>query len=143
MKDKIHAFFEEVESYQRNHYGTYDRQRFVEAYSLLSNEVRAFLKPPTNILPKLWRGCDSAPLGEEEKKVISFSPNKGLAHLFGYYVIPFKELIAYGALISSEKCVILAERLFKDINIGDDEGEVFVVLPRWKPTLDVNKYRVD
>jgi len=130
-------------AYQGNHYGYYDRQAFVNAYTLLSNEVRAFLRPPPNQLSKLWRGCDSAPLGEEEKVVISFSSNRGMGYLFGAYVIPFKELVAYGALISSEKCRILSERLFKDIDIGDDEGEVFVVYPRWKPTLDIRKYRVD
>ena len=132
--DPISEFFKEINLHQSNNYGYYDKGRLVDAYTKLPSEVKKYLLPNPEKLNRLWRGCD----GLEETRVISFTHNKGLAHLFGVYVIPFKEIESYFGLIDTERAQKLSHRLRYKTEIGDDEGEVIVILPVWKPTLRAN-----
>ena len=128
----IIKFLEELSTYQSNHYGYYDRTKLVETYDRLPDSIKKYLLPNPKLLQNLWRGCD----GLSELRAISFTPNKGVAHIFGVYVIPFQELKSYGGLIDTEKSRKLADRLKCEFEIGDDEGEVIVIRPIWKDNLE-------
>ena len=130
----ISAFLQELETYQSNHYGYYNRSSLVDAYNNLPIGIKKYLIPDPKRLKNLWRGCD----GLSETRAVSFTQNKGIAHLFGAYVIPFKELESYEGLIDSERAHKLARRLSLDFGIGDDEGEVIVIQPKWNSNLESN-----
>lgn len=135
------SFFYEIENYQSNHYGNYNRMNLINAYDKLSNEIKKYIVPSKKRLIGLWRGCD----GLSETLTISFTSNKGYAGTFGTYNIPFKELKTYKGLIDTEKVLKLSNTLakYKDMpTIGDDEGEVIVLNPIWKETLDIKQYFV-
>lgn len=130
----IKQFFEEIEAYQSNHYGYYPRDLLVKAYQNLPQGIKKYLMPPQDKVKRLWRGCD----GLSETRAISFTTNRGIAHLYGAYVIPFSELTSYLGLIDTEKASKLNDRLGYKFNIGDDEGEVIVIQAVWNPKLEKN-----
>ena len=130
----ISKFMEELETYQSNHYGYYDRNSLVNAYNNLPQGIKKYLNPKESKLKLLWRGCD----GLSETRAVSFTSNRGIAHLFGVYVIPFKELKGYTGLISSEQARKLNHRLGLKFSIADDEGEVVVIQPFWNEDLNSN-----
>lgn len=134
----ISTFLQEMETYQSNHYGYYNRGLLVSAYTNLPLGIKKYLVPDEKRLKSLWRGCD----GLSETRAISFTSNKGIAHLFGAYVIPFNELKSYGGLVDTEKTQKLITRLGLKFSIGDDEGEVIVIQPKWKSTLNLRQYFV-
>jgi len=134
----IATFLRELATYQSNHYGYYDRSVLVNAYDNLPVGIKKYLTPNEKHLKRLWRGCD----GLSEMRAISFTTNRGIAHLFGAYVIPFSELISYGGLISTEMARKLNKRLGFDLGIGDDEGEVVIIRPQWNKDLNLRQYFV-
>ncbi len=116
------SFFYEIENYQSNHY-----------------EIKKYIFPSKKRLSGLWRGCD----GLSETLAISFTSNKGYAGTFGTYNIPFNELKSYKGLIDTEKVAKMCNALAKHKDmptVGDDEGEVIVIMPIWKESLDIKKY---
>ncbi len=133
--DIYRRFFQEVEEYQSNHYGAYNRKRLVAAYNNLPLEVKQFLTPKSDRLNQLYRGAD----GLSPKPAISFS-NMNVAPLFGAFVIPFRELKTYDGLIDTEKVYKLLTLFKMNYDIGDDEGEVIVINPDWKE-FDIEQYR--
>jgi len=130
----ISAFFKEITFYQSNHYGYYNRSALVDAFNNLPSGIKKYLLPDEKRLQSLWRGCD----GLSETRVVSFTSNKGIAHLFGAYVIPFKELESYSGLVDTAKLRKLNDRLGYKFNIGDDESEVLVIQPIWNKKLSSN-----
>jgi hypothetical protein len=137
-KQAIQNFVHEVEIYQSNHYGYYDRNALVQNYDVLPDAAKKYLTPPSTQLKSLWRGCD----GISETRAISFTSNQGYAGTFGIFNLPFSELKSYSALISTDRLLKLASRLKLHSEVGDDEGEVIVLNPVWKATLSLEKYRV-
>lgn len=129
--DIYRRFFQEVETYQSNHYGAYNRLRLVAAYNALPDEVKKFLKPKSDRLNQLYRGAD----GLSPKPAISFS-NLNTAKLFGTFIIPFRELKTYSGLIDTEKVYKLLTTFKMNYDIGDDEGEVIVLNPDWNDHLN-------
>ena len=128
----ISAFLEQLEIYQSNHYGHYDRSFLVNAYENLNPGIKKYLLPKQT--KSLWRGCD----GLSETRAISFTTNKGIAYLFGAYVIPFTELKSYSGLIDTAQAQKLIDRLGLKFHVGDDEGEVIVIKPVWNKSLASN-----
>jgi hypothetical protein len=128
----IQKFLEELQDYQSNHFGYYPRDLLVAAYKNLPAGIKTYLRPKDAKIKKLWRGCD----GLSETRAISFTTNKGIAHLFGAYVIPFTELASYEGLIDTEQARKLTRRLGYDFSISDDEGEVIAVAIKWQPYLE-------
>src|SRR4051812_48789405 len=104
---EVESFLEELQTYQSNHYGNYDKTSFVNAYKVLPANVKRYLMPPRDWLNKLWRGAD----GLSEVEAISFTTNKGYAGTFGVFNIPFSELKSYGGLVCSEKARKLVAKL--------------------------------
>lgn len=141
MKNVLINFLEEIETYQSNHYGNYNRRRLIDAYNSIPIDIKKLLLPNKNKLKNLYRGCD----GISENRVISFTDNKSWASYFGHYTLPFVELKSYSALIDTKKVRILLTKLKKyninNIEIGDDEGEVIVLNPIWKPNLNLDTYK--
>lgn len=138
IMNNIEAFIREIEIYQSNHYGYYNRSVLITAYNALPSQVKIYLSPPRKILTNLWRGCD----GLSEILAISFTINRKYASFFGLYVIPFGELKSYSALIDTGRLLKLKDKLKIDAEIGDDEGEVIVLNPVWNSNIDLNKYMV-
>lgn len=136
--DIINSFLAEIETYQSNHYGYYDRSRLVNAYRSLPEEIKRYLSPKKSLLQMLWRGCD----GLSETRAISFTTSASNASIFGVYVIPFKELVNYEGLIDTEKARKLSEKIKSEHEVGDDEGEVIVIHPTWNPKLNLKSYFV-
>lgn len=137
--ETIKKFLAELETYQSNHFGYYDRDQMVNAYQSLPTDIKTFLAPKKNLLQMLWRGCD----GLSEVRAISFTTSASNASIFGAYVIPFKELINYDGLIDTEKARMLSEKIKSGSDIGDDEGEVIVIHPIWNPQLNLKSYFVE
>lgn len=140
MKIILLKFIDEMALYQTNNYGSYPKINLVRAYNNIPEKIKKYLTPPIKKLKNLWRGADDI----TEKNAISFTDNYDYAKFFGHYVIPFHELHSYSGIIDSGKALKLAEKLkvSEDIPIGDDEGEVIVLNPIWKRTLDLKKYFV-
>lgn len=133
--ENIKKLNDEIETYQSNHFGYYNRSELINAYNSIPSEIKTFLIPSRKKLKNLWRGCD----GLSEDRVISFTTNKGYASIFGVYTIPFHELEKYSALIDTEKFRKLALKLHINSDVGDDEDEVLVINPIWK-NFNINKY---
>lgn len=136
-KQTIIDFVNQIETYQSNHFGYYDRSELLIAHRNLPESIKYYLSPPKPILSKLWRGCD----GISEHRAISFTTNKGYASTFGAYTIPFSELKSFTGLIATDKLLRLCNRIKMQSNVGDDEGEVIVLTPVWKDGIDVKKFR--
>jgi tRNA nucleotidyltransferase/poly(A) polymerase len=135
-KSVLTNFLNKLEEYQSNHYGNIDRNELVNAWRILPNKVKEYIKPNPKELQNLYRGAD----GVSPKKAFSFTNNKGYAKFFGTYVLPFSELKSYEGLISTEKVNKLIDGFKIDFSIGDDEGEVIVLNPVWN-NFDIEKYR--
>ncbi len=133
----ISAFLEQLATYQSNHYGYYDRTALVTAYKNLPPGIKKYIAPSPEKVKKLWRGCD----GLSETRAVSFTTNKGIAHLFGAYVIPFTEISSFDGLIDTEKARKLNAKLGYDFPIGDDEGEVIAMNIKWQSYLEKNLRR--
>ena len=132
--ETIIKFLNELETYQSNHYGMYNKQQLIIAYDNLPDKIKSAITPKS--LKNLYRGCD----GLSNVTAISFTNNKGYADTFGAYTIPFTELALYAMVISTDKCRKMANKLKLDVDIGDDEGEVIVLAPIWKK-FNIEKYR--
>lgn len=130
----IKKFLEELATYQSNHYGYYPRDLLVKTYHELPQGIKTYLTPTDNKRRKLWRGCD----GLSETRAVSFTTNKGIAHLFGAYVIPFTMVSSYLGLIDTEQARKLKNRLGYDFSISDDEGEVIAINIQWHNSLEKN-----
>jgi hypothetical protein len=130
----IYKFLEELQTYQSNHYGYYPRDLLVQAYHNLPKGIKTYLTPTDNKRRKLWRGCD----GLSETRAVSFTTNKGIAHLFGAYVIPFTMVSSYLGLIDTEAARKLNRKLGYGFEISDDEGEVLAINIQWHPSLEKN-----
>lgn len=126
---QINQFLKELEHYQSNHYGSYDRGKLVQAYQNLPQEFKNSIQPDT--LKNLYRGCD----GLSYREAISFT-NKNWSAFYGHYSIPFEELESYDGLIDTVKVVNYLEENNLEYEIGDDEGEIIVIEPKWKSNLE-------
>lgn len=130
-------FLTEIENYQSNHHGSYDRNRLVIAHRNLPQNLKDEFEPDnTNYL---FRGAD----GTSYRSAISFS-DKNTATVFGTYAIPFKELKSYKGIFDTHKVVAYIEAHGINADVGDDEGEVVVVAPVWRSgiTHRLERYRV-
>lgn len=132
-KHLIYRFLQELEEYQSNHYGNYNRQELVDAYRQLPMTIKKYLAAKN--LQNLYRGCD----GLTEKPAISFTDKKSNAFIYGSFAIPFSMVKSYDAAISSEKACELNEKINTDLSIGDDENEVIVLNAKWK-NFDISKF---
>ncbi len=131
----LNRFFNELEIYQSNHMGAYNRGGLVSAFLQLPEEIKKELLPRTT--NGLFRGAD----GLTEKPALSFS-NHNTASIFGTYVIPFNLLQSYLGLISTSKAYRINKKYKLGFEIGDDEGEVIVLKPVWKQNINLEKYRI-
>lgn len=128
-KSLIIEFIDDIEHYQSNHYGSYNRDYLVNSYHELPDNIKKIIKPSnTN---NLYRGAD----GLSYKSAISFTDNKEYAKIFGYYLISFSALKKYDGLISTSKLVEFLDENEFEHDIGDDEGEVIVINPTYKSEI--------
>lgn len=138
MNISLITFSKEIEKYQSNHYGLYNKSQLINTYEQLPSNIKQYLMPNKNKFNNLWRGCD----GIANDIVISFTSNKQVASMFGLYVIPFGEIKSYIGAIDTEKLVLLLQKFKIKNDIGDDEGEVIILNPTWNDNLDIRKYKV-
>jgi len=134
-ENNITLFLKQLETYQSNHYGMYDTSNLSNEFNKLPNNIKNFLKP--NSVKNFYRGCD----GLSFKNAISFTDNKSYANTFGTFTIPFSELKSYSGIISTNKIYILCKKLKIKCNIGNDEGEIIVINPKWKNNINLEEYR--
>jgi len=137
----IEKFFDEVEIYQSNHYGAYNRNRLSRAYHVLPDYFKKTIAPNPMLIKKLWRGADGI---VNNYGAISFTDKRSNAAFYGTFAFPFSELQSYGGLIDTHKVVLFATKYKIPVEIGDDENEVIVIDPVWKPGLEDREenYRV-
>ena len=124
-------FVNQVEAYQSNHYGTYNRDNLVESYLKLPDSIKEKIKPITT--KNLFRGSD----GLSQKSAISFTKNEGYSKMFGVYSFPFKVVEENKGLIDTKRLSALLDKMRISHEIGDDEGEVIVIEPIF--SQDINK----
>lgn len=107
---------------------------FREAYEALPEEVKAAISHPKRGLGKLLRGADSP---QRETYAISWTKSRSWASLFGHNLYRFSDLEGYDATIDSTRVSSLARGidLLEDYGVGDGEGEVIVLGPRWKASV--------
>jgi hypothetical protein len=132
-------FLKEIEIYQSNHYGAYNRNDLVNVYNKLPDKIRKILYPKST--KNLFRGTD----GISNKPAISFTDNRNNALLYGTFALPFSLLEKYNGLIDTGN--ILKSKIFTNIikkynlEIGDDENEIIVISPKWKEGIKLDLYR--
>jgi len=134
----IDSFLEEMEIYQSNHYGSYNRLRLVRAYEKLPPNFKKEIYPTK--VSDLARGAD----GLSYKPAMSFTASKW-ASFYGVYTIPFHEIESYTGLIDTSRLVKYIQKNKISADIGDDESEVVVIEPVWKKGLEkrMKNYRND
>lgn len=136
-------FVIEMENYQSNHYGFYNKEILVEAYNLLPIDI----KDKISRTPKgLFRGgdsyCDektfSSECANKTSPALSFSSNKSLVNaIYGNAKSYYDICASYSDSIDTKKLIKLLGKLKIDHSIGDDEGEVILINVTY---LDSMKY---
>ena len=109
------------------------KQNFRRDYELLPLEIREMFSPSTSGMKNLWRGDD----GQSEEDAISWTKNRSLATTFGSFLFNSeKDLIGYDAAVDTARVAALIRGTELDeYDIGDDEGEIILIGPRWKRVL--------
>jgi hypothetical protein len=138
-KKLILDFVNQVEAYQSNHYGTFNRDNLVESYHKLPDSIKEKIKPITT--KNLFRGSD----GISYKSAISFTKNQDYAKMFGVYAFPFKVVKENKGLIDTKRLSALLSKMRIANEIGDDEGEVIVIEPIFSKDIieNIEKFRFD
>ena len=138
-KKLILDFVNQVEAYQSNHYGTFNRDNLVESYHKLPDSIKEKIKPITT--KNLFRGAD----GISYKSAISFTKNQDYAKMFGAYAFPFKVVKENKGLIDTKRLSALLSKMRIANEIGDDEGEVIVIEPIFSKDIieNIEKFRFD
>jgi hypothetical protein len=139
-KSVLKDFSNNIEAYQSNHYGSFNRDKLVEIYMSLPISVKQKIQPPST--KNLFRGADGF---DSKKSAISFTKNKDYAKFFGAYTIPFSVIEKYEGLIDTRKLSNYLYDLGIQNEIGDDEGEVIVINPIFKKDLEakIENYRYE
>ena len=83
-KNVMKEFANNIEEYQSNNYGMFNRDKLVESYLKLPDSIKKKIEPKST--KDLFRGADSF---DSKKSAISFSKTKDYASFFGAYTIPF------------------------------------------------------
>jgi hypothetical protein len=137
--DVLKNFVNQVEAYQSNHYGTFNRDNLVESYHKLPDSIKEKIKPITT--KNLFRGSD----GTSYKSAISFAKNQDYAKMFGAYAFPFKVVKENKGLIDTKRLSALLNKMRIANEIGDDEGEVIVIEPIFSKDIieNIEKFRFD
>ncbi len=129
----LKRFVDQMECYQSNHYGSYNRDLLVEAYDLLPIDI----KDKISRTPKgLFRGSDSycdektfkTECANKTLPALSFSSNKSLVNaIYGNAKSYYDVCASYSNSIDTSKLVKLLGKLKIEHRIGDDEGEVILM----------------
>lgn len=127
----IERFIDEVERYQSNHYGSYNRNRLSKAYHGLPDYFKQSIMPKK--VSNLYRGADGV---SGDYGAISFTDNRNNAFFYGIYAIPFHELQSYDGLIDTHKIVQFITKYKIQSDVSDDENEVIVINPVWKENIE-------
>ena len=137
--DVLKNFTNQVEAYQSNHYGTFNRDNLVESYHKLPDSIKEKIKPITT--KNLFRGSD----GISYKSAISFTKNEDYAKMFGVYVFPFQVVKDNKGLIDTKRLSALLSKMRITNEIGDDEGEVIVIEPIFSKDIieKIEKFRFE
>ena len=137
--DVLKNFVNQVEAYQSNHYGTFNRDNLVESYHKLPDSIKEKIKPIST--KNLFRGAD----GTSYKSAISFTKNQDYAKMFGTYTFPFKVVKENKGLIDTKRLSALLSKMRIANEIGDDEGEVIVIEPIFSKDIieNIEKFRFD
>jgi rubrerythrin len=137
--DVLKKFVNQVEAYQSNHYGTFNRDNLVESYHKLPDSIKEKIQPITT--KNLFRGAD----GTSYKSAISFTKNQDYAKMFGTYAFPFKVVKENKGLIDTKRLGALLRKMRIANEIGDDEGEVIVIEPIFSKDIieNIEKFRFD
>jgi hypothetical protein len=138
-KKLILDFVNQVEAYQSNHYGTFNRDNLVKSYHKLPDSIKEKIKPITT--KNLFRGAD----GTSYKSAISFAKNQDYAKMFGAYAFPFKVVKENKGLIDTKRLSALLNKMRILNEIGDDEGEVIVIEPIFSKDIieNIEKFRFE
>ena len=138
-KKLILDFVNQVEAYQSNHYGTFNRDNLVESYHKLPDSIKEKIKPITT--KNLFRGAD----GISYKSAISFTKNQDYAKMFGAYAFPFKVVKENKGLIDTKRLSALLNKMRIANEIGDDEGEIIVIEPIFSKDIieNIEKFRFE
>ena len=125
----IHAFLAELSDYQQSSGGRKARLR--NRHASLSDEMRSAVSASASRLRGLWRGDE----GQSRDPATSWTNGRSTAAFFGTYVFPVTDLSSTSGSIDTEKVRRLIEnvRELEDHDVGDDEGEVILLDPVWKP----------
>jgi len=137
--DVLKNFVNQVEAYQSNHYGTFNRDNLVESYHKLPDSIKEKIKPIST--KNLFRGAD----GTSYKSAISFTKNQDYAKMFGAYAFPFNIVKENKGLIDTKRLSALLSKMRIANEIGDDEGEVIVIEPIFSKDIikNIEKFRFD
>jgi hypothetical protein len=130
--DKVHIekFIEQVEIYQSNHYGGYNRNLLAKRYGQLPDYFKKQISPKKSYA--YWRGADGI---SGDYGAISFTDRRANAGFYGHYTIPFSELHSFTGVIDTGKLRAFIDKYKIDSDVGDDENEIIVIDPVWKPGL--------
>jgi hypothetical protein len=129
-KTLIEKFIDEIEQYQSNHYGSYNRYRLVKAYRALPDYFKKAISPTR--YKNYWRGAD----GVTDSVAISFTDKRANAGFYGHYAIPISELQSWTGMIDTHRLRVFIDRYKIRTDVGDDENEIVVIEPVWKPGID-------
>jgi len=122
---------EQVEMYQSNHFGSYDKSVLLATFLSLPEALRSKLSRSAR---GLLRGSDlyynasnfSDFCSDKTALALSFTPSHGVASLFGT-VCAFKDICeSYQHSLDLGKLLKLIRKFKIPHEIGDDEGEVIL-----------------
>lgn len=138
--NQLEALVKEVEAYQDNHFGWYDKQKLVDAFMKLPEDVRMkFYRAPRG----LWRGSDyynsdhnfDEYCSGKTVPALSFTNNEGVANIFGAPKQYHDICVSFDESMDTSKLAKELNRRRIEHSIGDDEGEVILMGVRYRQTM--------
>lgn len=140
LGNQLEALVKEVEAYQDNHFGWYDKQKLYDAFTKLPEEFRMkFYRAPRG----LWRGSDyynndhnfADYCAGKLVPALSFTNNEGVANIFGTPKKYHDICVSFDESLDTSKLAKELNRRRIDHSIGDDEGEVILMGVRYRQTM--------
>ena len=132
-KSNLSEFLKIVEQRQsEKQYQNVDVAKFKEAYNKLPDTVKEYISSDLKGKVRAYDG------GISDSETPSFS-NKFIPQLFGTSKVKGEMVEAHSGTIDTQKLVKLLESNNVPHNIGDSEGEVIALSPKFKEGADKNK----
>lgn len=138
--NQLAALAREVEAYQSNHYGYYDKQKLVDAFKSVEEDVRdRFFRAPRSLMRGSDHYYNTSNFEEycagQTATALSFTANAGVAQLFGPVRTYHEICSAIEDSLDVTKFVKELRRRRIPNEVNSDEGEVILMGVQYRKSM--------